>query len=153
ATGRVRDLFWLGALAVAPLAALVAFDLVYYGAVLPHSFYLKQISRHYAPGFAAQAAALTRFYVGYYPGYVLLAGVAMCAAVRSFHGARGGEVPPLAFLAAYVALSFASFLVGPVSDTQRYTVHVLPIVAVLALAGWRALSPRVPTAGARRITL
>jgi nitrate reductase gamma subunit len=135
-------LFWFGALALAPLAALTVFDRVYYGSIVPHSVYLKQVSRHYSPGIGAQSAAFARFYVGYYLGFVLLAGAAMYAAARAFRRRPRTARSSVSFLAAYVLLSAASLVAAPFSDAQRYSVHLLPILAVLALGGWGSLSRR-----------
>jgi arabinofuranosyltransferase len=141
---RRRDLIRLALLAAAPVAALAAFDLVYYGSAIPHAVTLKRVSNYYSPGLGAQLAAVGRFYLESYAGYVALAGVAMAGAGSALRGAARAGLPPLPFLSLYVALSFASFIVGPFSDMQRYTVHVLPALAVLALAGWLRLRPPRP---------
>jgi hypothetical protein len=147
---RHHRLLWFAALALAPLAALALFDAVYYGRIIPHSFYFKQVSRHYSPGIGVQSAAITQFYVGYYLGFVLLTGVAMIAAARAFRRSPRRALSPVSFLTAYVLLSAASLVAGPSSDAQRYSVHLLPVLAVLALRGWVSLSRRFFPPAARR---
>ena len=147
---RHHRLFWFAALALAPLAALAVFDRVYYGRIIPHSCYLKQVSRHYSPGVGVQSAAIAQFYVGYYLGFVLLAGGAMYAAARAFRRSPRNALSPVSFLTAYVLLSAASLVAAPSSDAQRYSVHLLPVLAVLALRGWGSLSQRLLPPAARR---
>jgi hypothetical protein len=147
---RRRRVFWLSALALAPVAALAVFDGVYYGRVLPHAFYVKQVARYYSRGAAAQSAAIAEFYVAYFLGFVLPAGAAMYAAVRAFRRSPRGGLSPASFLTAYVLLSTASIVAAPFSDAQRYSVHLLPALAVLALKGWVSLSRRYVPAGAQR---
>jgi len=147
-----RGLAWPIVLAVAPVAALAVFYRAYYGTVVPHSVYLKRVAAYYAPGLIAQSAALARFYIGSYLGYVLLAGVAIHAAARSLAAAPRARWSPLAFLSAYVVVSVLSLLVEPISDGERYSVHLLPVFAVLAVAGWQVLGQRLRTATARRVT-
>ena len=147
---RHHRLSWFAALTLVPLAALAVFDRVYYGRVVPHSLYLKQVARYYSRGIGAQSAAITEFYIAYYLGFVLLAGAAMYAAARTFRRSPRSVLSPVSFLTAYVLLSAASLVAGPFSDAQRYSVHLLPVLAVLALRGWVSLSRRFLPSAARR---
>jgi hypothetical protein len=138
-----RDLLWLALCAGVPLLVLLAFDFAYYGTITPQAWAFKRIARFYAPGFVPQVVSLGTFYLGYYVGYVLLAGVAMVDAARACLKNKRTVLAPIPFLSAYVVLSFASFTVGPFSDMQRYTVHILPVLAVLGLVGGLALLDRL----------
>jgi hypothetical protein len=147
---RLHRLFWFAALALVPLAALVLFDRMYYGRIVPHSAYVKHVARYYSRGIAAQSAAITEFYVAYYLGFVLLAGATMYAAARAFRRSASSALSPVSFLTAYVLLSAAWLVAAPFSDAQRYSVHLLPVLAVLALGGWVVLSHRILPPAARR---
>ena len=140
-SGRSRDLVLLGALAVLPTVGLLIFNGLYYGAPLPHPLYLKRVSVFYSPPFIDQALGVVGYHVIYYAGYLLLAGVAMWSALAALRRDPRIDPPPVLFLTLYLALSAASILVGPYSDSHRYAVHCLPVLAVLALVGGLTLRP------------
>ena len=117
--GRRRGrLFVQGASVLCAIAALYAFKYAYYGTVLPHSFLFKRIAALYQPEPAAVLAEWRE-----YGSFLLLAGATGLVLVRRRSFAVG--------LGAFVVISIAATLSGPRAEHARYSVHVLPAIAML----------------------
>jgi hypothetical protein len=103
--------------------------LAMYGSVIPHAFALKTITTLYAPN----PTALWSVWRQDALGWLVLALVGLITLPRSI------ESFPLLV---YVAVSVISLVRGPFADYARYSVHMLPIAAVLASVPLSRLSQR-----------
>jgi hypothetical protein len=156
-----RDAARIGAYAIAGaavLAALLTFNHLYYSAWIPQPIELKSVLVYYAPGIEKQAKDVAAFFIGSFAALAVPAGVAVARTLytavvlritrRSPPGVEPWKrVPRLdLFLAAFLSLSAVSFVLGPRSDLMRYTIHLLPLLAIAAARLWPELRERVPRA-------
>jgi hypothetical protein len=120
----------------------IIWNWAYYGTVLPTPILFKQIALYYSPSLLNSILNVIRFFVGNFvtitiPGLVLSFVVVICGLISWF--LRRNAFSHLPSDKIYIALSIfvigsiASFLLGPSSDFGRYMVHLLPILALLAI--------------------
>lgn len=136
-------------LGLLPFVALLAFNFLYFGNPLPHPLQFKRAAIYYSPSWLDQTVRLVTFYVRYFGAYGLLALGAVATLAWTMLRQRTLVPTPLGWLAGYVVVSFASFTVLPHSDQQRYTIHAIPLLAILALLAWTQWHARLPTRGVR----
>jgi len=112
-------------------AAFLAYKYAIYGRLVPHAFELKRVTALYAP----KPQALWNTWSSLASGLLAL-GVAGLAGLpwRREHVA----------LAAYVLLSITSLIWGPFADWVRYSVHLLPVFAILGSVPLAKLWRHVP---------
>jgi len=115
---RLRLLAQLGCVSGA-LGLFVLVKWLSYGSLLPHAFLLKRITALYAP----RPQALVDVWRSLALGMSLAAAIGMWTLPRRLESW---------VLLAYVGLSVTSVLLGPYADWARYSVHLLPVAAVLA---------------------
>ena len=101
------------------LAAFLLFKYLTYGTLLPHAFHLKQITALYAPN----PSALWSVWRDHALGLLALGTAGLLTLPRRFESA---------VLVLYVLVSAVSLCLGPFADWARYSVHMLPLVVILA---------------------
>lgn len=110
--------------------AFMAFKLSYYGAILPDSFRFKEIWTVYRSNPANLRGVWENT-----SSFALLLAVGGLGCLPDYRARLG--------IGAYVALSVVSLTLGPNSGWARYSVHLLPIVMILAGACMNALLSRL----------
>jgi len=123
-------------LVVFVVAGFVALKLHLYGTAVPHAFKFKTVSLMYRPNTDAVWSTWTSMALGL---LVLGASGLVMGAGRARNLVLGG----------YVVASVLSVLVGPSADYARYSVHLVPVFAVMAslpLARIALLSPTLALA-------
>jgi len=130
ASQRRRVAMQAGAVALA-FAVFLLFKWRSYGTLLPHAFELKRITSLYAP----DPNALFRLWLALAPCLLLLGGAGLLHVSRDLHGA---------VFVSYCALSAASLALGPSADWARYSVHMLPVAAILGCIPLSILWQHVP---------
>ncbi len=115
---RRRRLLVQGGLVLGAIAALYVFKYAYYGTLLPHSFLFKRFASGYRP---QPSAVLAEWREN--ASFFLLSGASGLVVMRR----RSFAV----WLAAFVLVSIVAILLGPWADHARYSVHLLPTIAML----------------------
>lgn len=103
---------------LAVVGAFYAFKSAYYGTLLPHSFLFKRVAVWYQPNREELWDRWTKF--GTFVTLVAAGGLLCLRRVRSSVG-----------LGAFLLLSAVSIVRGPWSGEVRYSVHLLPTLALL----------------------
>lgn len=112
-------------------AAFLAFKYSTYGTFLPHAFVLKTITRLYAP----HPDALWDVWRTTASGLMLFAVAGMSSLPRRIESVA---------LLLYCVLSILSLILGPSADWARYSVHMLPIAAMLSSLALSTLIRELP---------
>lgn len=99
-------------------AGLTLFRYGYYGTWVPHSFLFKKIWSAYQPN----PDALIEFWQSTALGVVMLA----VGGIGALRNARRSA------LVLYIGVSFVSVLFGPSASWARYSIHLLPVLFILA---------------------
>lgn len=140
----------------AVLAAILGFTYLYYSEWIPQPIELKSVSVYYAPGIGKQMEGVTAFFFGSFSALAIPAAGAVWRTLRVavVSRLRRRSSPGVEewrrvsrldlFLAAFLSLSAVSFVLGPRSDLMRYTIHVLPIMAIAAARFWPEVRERLP---------
>ena len=105
-----------------------------YGTFVPHAFELKRITVLYAP----RPRALWDVWWMSASVLLVLGAVGVASLPRRLESAA---------LVIYVLVSMVSLAIGPFSDWARYSIHLLPIVAVLACVPLSKCMRSVPWVG------
>ena len=105
-----------------------------YGTLLPHALELKRITVLYAP----RPRALWAVWWMSASVLLVLGAVGVAALPRRLESAA---------LVIYVLVSMVSLAIGPFSDWARYSIHLLPVVAVLACVPLSKCVRSVPWVG------
>jgi arabinofuranosyltransferase len=118
----------IGALCVLPIVAVTVFSYQYFGSILPHPVEFKKLTVYYSNGPFQQIWDTLVFYIKRY-------GIYMIGAILSAVFWISGSIDPklrscVGFISAYVLLSFISFSAGPISEYHRYTIHLIPVLAI-----------------------
>ncbi|MBN2226613.1 MAG: hypothetical protein JW763_04550 [candidate division Zixibacteria bacterium] len=123
----------VSALGLIPYAV---FKLVYFGGLLPNPFYAKA-------GFTVAKVGDGIEYVGTYFWHYLGAGAFLLPALYAIFKKKQRETILLgAFAAIYIV--YIILIGGDVLKVHRFFVPIMPVLAVLAVAGWRAMpNPRL----------
>lgn len=100
------------------ILGLYIFYYVYYGSFFPDSFIFKRIAAYYQPNI------LYLLFVWIATSFTIL--------ILFVYSIFLPKQKSLWFLYLYIFLSFVTFAIGPFSDGARYSVHVFPIVIILA---------------------
>jgi hypothetical protein len=109
--------------------AFLAFKFAFYGTVIPHAFALKTITTLYAPNGRA-------VWDVWHTDALALLGLCFAGLLTLPYSARSFG------LAFYVLASVISLVRGPFADYARYSVHMLPVAALLASVPLSRLSHR-----------
>lgn len=121
-------------------AAFLSIKFALYGTIIPHAFALKTITALYAPS----PSALWEVWRADAPGFLALAVFGLTTLPRSARSA---------VLVLYVLASAVSLVKGPFADYARYSVHMLPIAAILASVPLSQLSHRYAPIAAALLAL
>jgi hypothetical protein len=130
-----RRLAWMAATVVATLLGFAAFKWVTYGTVLPHAYLLKRTVAIYQPN----PRGLWQYWKSGVWVLLLLSAAGLYVLPRTRHGAG---------LAGYLLLTLVSLVLGPSAEHARYSVHLVPVLAMLAALPLTILQERWPLVGA-----
>ena len=114
-----RRLVLQGACVFACFTAFLLLKYATYGTFLPHAFHLKQITSLYAPN----PSSLWLVWRNHALGLLVLGAAGLLTLPRQLESA---------VLALYVVVSAVSLCLGPYADWARYSVHMLPLMVILA---------------------
>ncbi len=116
---------------VAALLPYAVFKLVYFGGLLPNPFYAKA-------GFTLAKVGDGIDYVGTYFWHYLGAGFFILPALYAIIKKKQKElIFPAAFVGIYIV--YIVFIGGDVLKVHRFFIPIMPVLAVLVVAGWRAM--------------
>ena len=146
------------------------FNLLYYGSLLPHPLALKTIAIYYWQGVGENIVTIGTFFVKNFGVYLVLGGAlfvettrralpGICRSVRyksqilfkptsqqiqAQQGECGDHTMQLRavdfLIALFIGISFLSFVFGPKSDLRRYTVHIVPVLAIATVVFLKKLN-------------
>jgi len=96
---------------------------MYYGSLTTNAFEFKQIATYYQPN----------------PFYIMLVwgGTSLILSLLAAYSLLIKRNAKTLFIGVYVAISFLALFIGPYSDGARYSVHLLPLVSILASVGFK----------------
>jgi len=105
------------------LASFYYFQAMYYGSLTTNAFEFKQIATYYQPN----------------PFYIMLVwgGTSLILSLLAAYSLLIKRNAKTLFIGVYVAISFLALFIGPYSDGARYSVHLLPLVSILASVGFK----------------
>jgi hypothetical protein len=112
-------------------AAFLALKYALYGTFVPHAFALKTVARLYAPS----PRSLWRAWKDHASVLLLLAAAGLSCLPRRAEGLG---------LALFSIASVISVCAGPYADWARYSVHLVPLCAILACVPLSRLLQRLP---------
>jgi arabinofuranosyltransferase len=127
----------IAAFSIFPVIAVAIFNAFYFGSIVPHPVEFKKLTVYYSGGSIQQVWYILVFFIKRYGVYLI--GAAL-SAVFWISGSIDPRLRyPVGFVSAYVLLSFLSFSFGPISDYHRYTIHLIPVLAIATAAALTAI--------------
>ena len=130
--GHYRRLATFAGVGGGVFAGWLLWNWLYYGDALPHPVALKSIALFYSPG-VRSAAVSAAYFLGRNFLTIAVPGVLFSGVVAVSALFKPADAPRVA-LSLFVLGSLVSFALGPFSDLNRYAVHLVPILALAAIA-------------------
>lgn len=125
---RTAGLFAL--VAAVTVVGWLAFNYLYYGTAMPHPVAMKEVATYYKLPRHIQFELIKGFFTRF-SWIGVLATIGAAAALKHKQGVAAQ------WLIGFLLLSGASFVFGPRADMERYCVHAVPLLAILAAFAWQ----------------
>jgi arabinofuranosyltransferase len=122
---------------VLPVIAVTLFNRLYFGSVIPHPVEFKESALYYSGGPLQQVWDILVFFVKRYG--IFLTGAVFCSAFWLSGSIDSKFRAGAGFISVYILLSFISFSLGPISEYHRYTIHLIPTLAIATAAALTAI--------------